>query len=62
MITEPAITTPNSTNNLPVIPFRNIIGRNTAARVIVVEMTVKKISDVPFIPASTGLNPSSTFL
>src|SRR5450432_1051994 len=39
--TDPETTIANSRNNLPVIPPKNNIGRNTAARVIVVEMTAK---------------------
>ena len=39
--TDTAITTPNSRNNLPVCPCINNIGKNTAAKVIVVEITAK---------------------
>ena len=45
--TDPATTTPNSRKSLPVMPCRKMMGRNTAARVIVVEMMAKKISFEP---------------
>src|SRR5690606_17774277 len=60
--TADARTTPNSLNNLPTNPSKNITGRNTAAKVTEIEITAKKISLAPFIAASNGDIPSSTFL
>ena len=54
IITEPEITILNSRNNRPVIPSIKTIGKNTATSVIVVEITAKKISLAPSIPASKG--------
>ncbi len=56
------MTTPNSLNNRPTKPSKNITGRKTAANVIEIEITAKKISFDPFIAASIGDIPSSTFL
>ena len=42
--TDPAITMPNSRNNLPVNPCKKMMGKKTAASVIVVDSTAKKIS------------------
>ena len=56
------MTTPNSLNNRPTNPSRNITGRNTAAKVIEMEITAKKISFDPLMAASMGVIPSSTFL
>ena len=41
IITDPATTIPNSRNNRPVIPCKNITGKNTATNVTVVEITAK---------------------
>ena len=60
--TAPATTTPNSRNNLPTKPSKNMMGKNTTAKVIEVESTAKKISFEPLIAASRGLIPSSIFL
>ena len=62
MSTAAPSTTPNSLNNLPTNPSKNITGKNTAANVMDIEMTAKNISFEPFIAASIGLIPSSTFL
>ena len=59
MITEPEITILNSRKSRPVIPSIKTIGKNTATNVIVVEITAKKISLAPSIPASFGLIPFS---
>ena len=57
--TEPATTKLNSRNNRPVCPSMNTMGRNTARRVTVVDITAKKISFAPSIPASKGFMPRS---
>ncbi len=54
IITEPEITILNSRNSRPVIPSIKTIGKNTATSVIVVEITAKKISLAPSIPASSN--------
>ena len=54
MITDPAMTIPNSRNSLPVKPWRKIIGRNTEANATVVEIIAKKISAEPLRAASSG--------
>ena len=59
MPTDPAITILNSLNKRPVIPSMNTIGRKTAISVMVVEITAKKISLEPSIPASLGDMPLS---
>ena len=41
IITDPATTIPNSRNNLPVNPCKKMMGRNTTASVMEVEMTAK---------------------
>jgi len=56
------MTTPNSRNSRPTNPSRKITGRNTAANVMEMEITAKKISFEPLIAASIGVIPSSTFL
>ncbi|MNE33639.1 hypothetical protein D3C80_1273220 [compost metagenome] len=56
------MTTPNSLNNRPTKPSKKITGRKTAAKVIEIEITAKKISFEPLIAASIGDMPSSTFL
>ena len=56
------MTTPNSRNKRPTNPSKNITGKNTAAKVIEIEITAKKISLDPLIAASIGDMPSSTFL
>ena len=43
----PATVTANSLKSRPEIPLRNMIGRKTAASVIVVEMMAKMISSDP---------------
>ena len=60
--TAAPMTTPNSRNNRPTNPSKKIIGKNTAAKVIEIEITAKKISFEPLIAASMGDMPSSTFL
>ncbi len=60
--TAAPMTTPNSLNNRPTNPSRNITGRNTAANVMEMEITAKKISFDPLIAASMGDIPCSTFL
>src|SRR5690606_17077515 len=60
--TAAPITTPNSLNKRPTNPSRKITGKNTAANVMEIEITAKKISLEPFIAASIGDIPSSTFL
>ena len=59
MITDPEITKLNSRKSLPVIPSMNTMGKNTATSVMVVEITAKKISFAPSIPASLGAIPCS---
>ena len=59
IMTEPEITILNSRNKRPVIPCMKTIGKNTATSVMVVEITAKKISLAPSIPASFGLIPFS---
>jgi len=44
------------------LPSKKITGKNTAANVIEMEITAKKISFEPFMAASIGDIPSSTFL
>ena len=56
------MTTPNSLNNRPTNPSRKITGKNTAAKVIEIEITAKNISLDPLMAASIGVIPSSTFL
>ncbi len=56
------MTTPNSRNNRPTNPSKKITGKNTAANVIEIEITAKKISFEPLTAASIGDIPSSTFL
>lgn len=56
------MTTPNSLNKRPTNPSRKITGKNTAAKVIEIEITAKNISLDPLIAASMGVIPSSTFL
>src|SRR5690606_33975292 len=60
--TAAPITTPNSRNKRPTNPSRKITGKNTAANVIEIEITAKKISFEPLIAAEIGDMPSSTFL
>src|SRR6476659_7907853 len=45
--TAAASVTPNSRNNLPTKPSKNITGKNTTASVMEVEITAKKISLLP---------------
>ena len=59
IMTEPDTTMLNSRNRRPVIPSINTMGKNTATSVIVVEITAKKISLAPSIPASFGGIPLS---
>ena len=49
IMTDPATVTANSLKSRPVIPLRNMMGRNTAARVMVVEIMAKMISSDPFV-------------
>ena len=56
------MTTPNSLKRRPTNPSRKITGRKTAAKVIEIEITAKKISLDPLMAASIGVMPSSTFL
>ena len=58
--TDPATAMPNSLNSLPVDPFRNARGVNTATSEMVVAITAKPISRVPLVAASSGLSPSSS--
>ena len=62
MTTEPATTKLNSRNSLPVCPSMKTMGRNTASRVMVVEMTAKNISLAPSMPASKGFMPRSILI
>ena len=57
--TAPAITKANSRKRRPVIPSINTMGKNTASKVMVVEITAKKISLAPSIPAARGRIPFS---
>jgi len=57
--TEPATTKLNSRNKRPLVPSIKTIGKNTATNVIVVDITAKKISFAPSIPASNGSIPRS---
>ena len=59
IITEPATTKLNSRNRRPLVPSMNTIGRNTATRVMVVDITAKKISLEPSMPALNGRMPCS---
>ena len=59
MTTAPEMTILNSRKSRPVVPSINTIGKNTATRVTVVEMTAKKISLAPSIPAFFGFMPCS---
>ena len=59
MMTEPATTKLNSRNRRPLVPSINTMGRNTATSVMVVEITAKKISFAPSMPASNGRIPRS---
>ena len=59
IITEPATTKLNSRNRRPVVPSMNTMGKNTANNVMVVEITAKKISFAPSMPAAFGLIPRS---
>ena len=54
IITEPAITIPNSLKSLPVIPERKITGRKTEASATVVDIIAKNISADPLFAASAG--------
>src|SRR4051794_25915598 len=55
-----ASTTPNSLNNLPTNPSRNITGKNTIASVVEVDITAKKISLLPSNAAFLIGNPCSS--
>ena len=57
--TAAASVKPNSRNRRPMLPGRNEIGTNTAASTMVVAMTAKPISRVPFTAATIGASPSS---
>src|SRR5690348_995483 len=60
--TAAASVTPNSRNNRPTKPSKNITGRNTTASVIEVDITAKNISLLPSNAACfTGI-PFSNFL
>ena len=59
MTTDPEITILNSRKRRPVIPSRKTIGKKTATRVIVVDITAKNISFEPSIPACLGDIPLS---
>ena len=56
---EPEMTKLNSRKRRPVVPSMKTMGKNTATSVMVVEMTAKKISLAPSIPASLGGMPFS---
>src|SRR5690606_16104966 len=60
--TAAPMTTPNSLNKRPTNPSKKMTGKNTAANVMEIEITAKNISFEPFIAASIGDIPSSTFL
>ena len=62
LITDPATTTPNSLNKRPVRPLRKMMGRNTAAKVMVVLTMAKVISFDPSWPAFMGSMPPSILL
>ena len=62
IITEPATTKLNSRNRRPLVPSMNTMGRNTATSVTVVEMTAKKISFEPSMPALKGFMPLSILI
>ena len=47
IITDPATVTANSLKSLPVNPHKKMMGRKTAARVIVVEIMANIISSDP---------------
>ena len=57
--TAPETTRLNSRNRRPVVPSMKTIGKKTAISVIEVEITAKKISFAPSIPASKGVMPRS---
>ena len=59
MTTAPEITMLNSRNRRPVMPSMKTIGKKTAISVIEVEITAKKISLAPSMPASKGGMPRS---
>ena len=59
MSTLPDTTKLNSRKSRPVVPSMNTMGKNTATSVMVVEMTAKKISLEPSMPASSGVMPCS---
>ena len=59
MTTAPEITRLNSRNRRPVMPSMKTIGKKTAISVMEAEMTAKKISFAPSIPASLGDMPRS---
>ena len=59
MTTAPEITMLNSRNRRPVMPSMKTIGKKTAISVIEVEITAKKISLAPSMPASKGVMPRS---
>ena len=60
--TADASVIPNSRNNLPIKPSKNITGKKTIASVIEVEITAKNISLLPSRAACFIGNPSSSFL
>ena len=59
MMTAPEITMLNSRKRRPVVPSMKTIGKKTAMSVTEVEITAKKISLAPSIPASRGVMPRS---
>ena len=59
MTTAPEITMLNSRNRRPVMPSMKTIGKKTAISVIEVEITAKKISLAPSMPALKGVMPRS---
>ncbi|CAI8303588.1 MAG: Uncharacterised protein [Gammaproteobacteria bacterium] len=58
-ITAKDKTTPNSINNLPVLPSINDRGKNTLTRTKVVAITTKVICLAPAIDASKAFSPFS---
>ena len=62
MRTADASVIPNSLNNLPMKPSKNITGKKTIANVTEVEITAKNISLLPSNAACFMGSPSSSFL
>ena len=58
-ITDVATVSANSVKSLPVLPVISAKGQNTAASVMVMAMTAKPISLLPWKAAFIGFIPSS---